>query len=193
MKALIITHEHIDHYGGAAWLQKTFSMPVYCSKECWDGLKEAGDGPVKDKTLKDGQKFTLGNTNIGVYSTPGHTHGTVSLFIPLRDRGEPHLAALYGGGGIPSDAEDKAAQIESFQKFAKLAKKHDADVLLSNHQTQDHTLQHLDVLANRLCEGDECSLPNPYVVGTERYVGYLKVMELCVRVNAARENQGLRI
>lgn len=193
VKALIITHEHIDHYGGAKWLQETFDMPVYCSEKCWEGLAEAGDGPTKDQVLEDGQDFTVGNTTLSVFSTPGHTPGTLSFIIPLRDRGEEHLAGLYGGGGIPSGADDKATQIESFQKFAQLAEKRGVDVLISNHQTQDHTLQNLDVLANRLCDEEGCSLPNPYVVGTDVYVRYLKVMEMCVRVKAARENQDLRV
>jgi hypothetical protein len=193
VKALIITHEHIDHYGGAGWLQEQFGMSVYCSSECWDVLATVDGAPPKDKTLSDGDELTIGNTTIKAYSTPGHTPGTLSFLIPLFDRGEPHLAGFYGGGGIPSTAEDKATQIDSFGKFAAIASEAGADVLLSNHQTQDHTLQHLDVLANRECDSTGCSLPNPYVVGTERYVRYLNLMATCVRIEAARINQFLRV
>lgn len=196
VKALVITHEHIDHYGGAAWLQTTYNMPVYASEPAWDGLENAEDDyekPTRDKILTDCQDFTVGNTTIKVYLTPGHTPGTLSFLIPLCDRGEEHLAGFYGGGGIPASVEDKVSQIQSFQRFARLVEKHGADVLLSNHQTQDSSLQHFDVLANRICDGDSCSLPNPYVVGTERYARYLKVMELCVRVHAARVDQDLDV
>ncbi|KPM44932.1 hypothetical protein AK830_g1673 [Neonectria ditissima] len=165
VKALIITHEHYDHYGEGT--------------------------PVQQKVLNGGDVLTIGNTSLQVYATPGHTPGCISLMFPVYDRGEKHLAGLYGGGGIPSGAEDKATQIESFQKFARRVEARGADVLLSNHQTQDHTLQHLDVLANRQCSGRHCTLPNPYIVGTDRYVRYLKVMELggigsaCVKALAA--------
>ncbi|CAH0057539.1 unnamed protein product [Clonostachys solani] len=193
VKALIITHEHVDHFGGAGWLQETYGIPVYATEECWDILASIDGTPKKEYVLTDGGKLTIGNTTIFTHKTPGHTPGTVSLLIPVYDRGEPHLAGLYGGGGIPSSAEDKATQIESFNKFAGIAQKVGVDVLLSNHQTQDHSLQHFDVLANRQCNGRTCSLPNPYVVGTERYARYLKLMGLCVRVRAARINQNLRI
>lgn len=193
IKALIISHEHIDHYGGALWLQETYGMSVYCSEECWEGMNEAGDGPVKNETLADGQEFTLGNTTIAMYITPGHTPGTLSMVIPLFDRGEPHKAGFYGGGGIPRSAEDKALQIESFGRFQEIAEEHGVDVLLSNHQTQDHSLQNFDELANRICEDAECSVDNPYVVGTEKYVRYLGVMAACVRLNAARQGQDLRV
>lgn len=194
IKALIISHEHIDHYGGAAWLQKTYGMPLYASELAWAGMaKQTGDIPTKDRVLRDCDKFTVGNTTLRVYHTPGHSPGCLSFLIPLYDHGEKHIAGFYGGGGVPKTAEDKATQIESFQRFSRIAKKHGADVLLTNHQAQDHSLQHFDALANRKCKGKECSTPNPYVLGTERYVRWLKVMELCVRINAARIDQALSI
>lgn len=193
VKALIITHEHFDHYGGALWLQQTYNITVYASKLAWEALADIDGAPVQEKVLADRDTLTVGNTSVEIYATPGHTPGCVSLMFPVYEHGKKHLAGLYGGGGVPSSAEDKATQIESFQKFTKLVKDRGADVLLSNHQTQDHTLQHLDVLANRQCRGSRCTLPNPYIVGTERYVRYLKVMGLCVRLKAARLNQLLRI
>ncbi|KAK7397690.1 hypothetical protein QQX98_012941 [Neonectria punicea] len=193
VKALIITHEHFDHYGGALWLQETYNITVYASELAWEAFSEIDGTPVRQKVLDGGDVLTVGNTSVEIYATPGHTPGCISLMFPVYDRSKKHLAGLYGGGGIPSSAADKATQIESFQKFAKRVKDRGADVLLSNHQTQDHTMQHLDVLANRQCSGRHCTLPNPYVVGTDRYARYLKVMELCVRLNAARINQNLRL
>jgi glyoxylase-like metal-dependent hydrolase (beta-lactamase superfamily II) len=29
--AIIITHEHADHYGGAKYLQETFGIPIYAT------------------------------------------------------------------------------------------------------------------------------------------------------------------
>ncbi len=45
----------------------------------------------------DGQQLTLGATTLTLYLTPGHTLGTISTLIPVRDRGKPHLVAEWGG------------------------------------------------------------------------------------------------
>ncbi|KAI9172720.1 hypothetical protein HJFPF1_02233 [Paramyrothecium foliicola] len=153
VKALIITHEHLDHFGGALYLQETFGIPVYATEPAWKTLANITGAPVRDMTLADGQVLTVGNTSLTVYSTPGHTPGTLSFFVPVYEHGERHLAGLYGGGGIPSSASDKATQIESFERFASLAEELGADVLLANHQTQDRSLPNLDVLATRQCDG----------------------------------------
>lgn len=193
IKSLIITHEHLDHFGGAGYIQETFGTEIYASEPAWEELDTVEGGPQRGQIVPDGGNVTLGDTAITVYSTPGHTDGTISLHIPVVDGCKKHLAGMYGGGGLPRNAEDMATQIESFERFATLAEEHGVTVHLSNHQSQDHSLQYLDVLANRECDNGKCSLPNPYVVGTDRYARYLRVMGMCVRVKAARENMNLRI
>ena len=53
--------------------------------------------PKRDMVATDGQKLTLGDTTLTLYLTPGHTEGTISTLIPIRDGGRPHLAAAWGG------------------------------------------------------------------------------------------------
>ena len=50
--------------------------------------------------VTDGEKLTLGGETLTLYITPGHTPGTVSVLIPVKDRGQPHVAALWGGTGF---------------------------------------------------------------------------------------------
>jgi metallo-beta-lactamase class B len=54
----------------------------------------------------DGQKVTLGDETITLYLTPGHSPGTLSMLIPVKDHGQPHLAALWGGTGMQTSAEE---------------------------------------------------------------------------------------
>ena len=48
----------------------------------------------------DGQRLTLGDTTLTLYLTPGHTPGTISTLIPVKDRGMPHVVAEWGGTGF---------------------------------------------------------------------------------------------
>jgi len=97
IKAVIVTHEHADHYGGARWLQETFDTPVYMTKIAWDDLATdpANPGgliepPTRNFTLEDGVGVTFGNITVTPVATPGHTAGTVSLFFPVYENGVKH-------------------------------------------------------------------------------------------------------
>jgi hypothetical protein len=45
----------------------------------------------------DGQRLTLGETTLTLHLTPGHTLGTISTLIPVRDGERRHIAAHWGG------------------------------------------------------------------------------------------------
>ncbi|KAI1867815.1 uncharacterized protein JN550_006956 [Neoarthrinium moseri] len=197
--AVIITHEHADHYGGARYLQDNFGTPIYASEKAWDGMANdtiAPKGlipPTGNLTIEDGESLTIGNTTISFVSTPGHTPGTMSFFFPVYDLGASHLAAIYGGGGVPSKAEAKDEQITSFEKFSNRARELGADVLLAPHQTQDGSLWKFDLLRHRPCGPYNCDEANPFVIGNDAYLRYLKTMEICVRLQAARDGQFLSL
>lgn len=101
IKAVIVTHEHADHYGGARWLQDSFDSPVYMSEVAWDDLATdpANPGgliepPRRNLTLEDGVGVTVGNVTVVPVATPGHTAGTVSLLFPVYENGVKHSKSI---------------------------------------------------------------------------------------------------
>jgi metallo-beta-lactamase class B len=106
IKCAVVTHAHPDHHGGARFLQERYGSRVLMSPADWDFLDRAsGAKPKRDMVATDGQKLTLGDTTLTLYLTPGHTPGTLSLLIPVKDNGKPHLAALWGGTGLNADRD----------------------------------------------------------------------------------------
>ncbi|KAI0153798.1 beta-lactamase-like protein [Pestalotiopsis sp. NC0098] len=197
--AVIITHEHADHYGGARYLQDTYDLPVYASAAAWDGMANDSIAPAglvpprRNLTIADGQDLTVGNTTLHFVLTPGHTPGTLSFFFDVYDAGARHVAAVYGGGGVPSAADAKADQIASFGKFAEQAEARGADALIAPHQTQDNALYNFDLLRHRPYYTGGSTPANPFVLGNDAYLRYLKTMAFCVRIQAARLGQDLSI
>ncbi len=127
-------------------------------------------------TIVDGQTLTLGDTTLTMYVTPGHTNGTVSTLIPLRDGGAKHVAALWGGTlfNFGPDAARFTAYQASAARMREIAAAAGADVLLSNHTDYDGSKIKLPALKTRAP-----GAPHPYVVGADSVRRYLTVANEC--------------
>jgi metallo-beta-lactamase class B len=180
----VVTHPHPDHHGGAKFLQDRYSTRVVMSAADWDVIDRlAGTKPARNMVASDGQMLTLGDTTVTLYITPGHTPGTLSVLIPVRDNGKPHLAALWGGTGLNADRESLQAYIRSAQRFDDVVRQAGADIILSNHTDWDGSKVYLPQLAKR-APGS----PHPYVVGNAAVRRYLKVAEECATARLLRLN-----
>jgi glyoxylase-like metal-dependent hydrolase (beta-lactamase superfamily II) len=89
--AIVITHAHIDHIGGAAKLKAATGAPVYMNPNdqvLYDHLEtQAGwlgvaapDRTTIDSELKDGVTLTVGAVRFDAFHTPGHTQGSSCLY-----------------------------------------------------------------------------------------------------------------
>jgi metallo-beta-lactamase class B len=184
IKYAIVSHPHPDHHGGAKFLQDRYGVRIIMSGPDWDMLeKSTGTKPKRDMVATDGQKFTLGDTTLTLYVTPGHTPGTISSLIPVKDNGRPHLVALWGGTGLNPDKESIQNYIRSAQRFSDIVRQAGADVILSNHTDFDGSKVKLPLAAKRAS-----GAPNPYVVGNESVRRYLKVAEECATSRVIRLN-----
>jgi metallo-beta-lactamase class B len=181
---VIVSHGHFDHAGGAKLLQERFGARVLLTAADWDLLERDNPPwkPRRDVEITDGQKLTLGDTTLTMHFTPGHTNGTVSTLIPVRDGASRHVAALWGGTlfNFGPDAERFAAYAASALKFRGLAAAAGADVLLSNHTDYDGSKEKLPKLATRAA-----GAPHPYVVGEDSVARYLTVANECAQAALA--------
>jgi len=184
IKYVLVSHGHLDHVGGAKLLQERFGARVLLSAADWDLLERDNPPwkPRRDLEITDGMKLTLGDTTLTLYMTPGHTNGTVSTLIPLRDGTARHVGALWGGTlfNFGPDAARFRAYAESAAKFREIATTAGADVVLSNHTDYDGTKQKLPALAAR-----RPGAPHAYVVGNDSVRRYLTVANECAQAALA--------
>jgi metallo-beta-lactamase class B len=184
IRYVLVSHGHGDHAGGAKFLQETYGARVLLGAADWDLLEASNPSwkPARDIEVVDGQELTLGDTTLELYLTPGHTDGTVSTLIPVRDGDEQHVAALWGGTlfNFGPDAERFMAYAESAARFRAIAADAGADVLLSNHTDYDGSKQKMPALAERAP-----GAPHPYVVGTDSVERYLTVANECAQAALA--------
>jgi hydroxyacylglutathione hydrolase len=97
VKAIVITHAHIDHIGGAQKLKAATDAPVYMNasdQELYDRLDvQAGwlgmatpDKTEIDVAAREGDSLALGPAEFHILHTPGHTQGSISLWIPAENK-----------------------------------------------------------------------------------------------------------
>lgn len=93
VKAIVITHAHFDHIGGAEKLRALTGAPVWMNGsdemiakslplQCaLFGVPQAKN-PGIDFKAKEGDVLTVGDAAFQVLHTPGHTPGSVGLYVP---------------------------------------------------------------------------------------------------------------
>jgi hydroxyacylglutathione hydrolase len=97
VKAIIITHAHIDHIGGAEKLKAVTGAPVYMNandqelynrldmQAGWLGIATPQRTEV-DVDAREGSSLKLGDAEFQVLHTPGHTQGSISVWIPAENK-----------------------------------------------------------------------------------------------------------
>ncbi len=93
VKVIVSTHAHIDHVGGLSKLHQYTGAPVLMHRDdlpLYQAMDEQAaflgvhppDLTEVDQLLKEGDVLRWGRFEAQVIHTPGHTQGSVSLYLP---------------------------------------------------------------------------------------------------------------
>ena len=122
LKALWVTHAHIDHAGAVGELADTLALPIigpHTGDQFWiDGLAQQSVmfnfAPARQFTptrwLQDGDTVQIGNETLNVRHCPGHTPGHVVFHAPQIDRafvGDVLFAGSIGRTDFPQGDHDQ--------------------------------------------------------------------------------------
>jgi hydroxyacylglutathione hydrolase len=133
LQMILLTHSHWDHIGDLAKLKKKFNVPVYVHAADAPNVENPGvDGlprffPIAgvkpDHNLEDGQMLTLGDLQIRVIHTPGHSPGCVCFYLEKEKvliSGDTLFCGAMGRLDLPTSKP--ALMPSSLKKIAHLPK-----------------------------------------------------------------------
>jgi metallo-beta-lactamase class B len=195
IRYVIVSHGHWDHFGGAAWLQKTYGARIGLSKADWDLIETSPTSagvagrpiPIRDLVVTDGQILTLGDTSIVLRVTPGHTPGTVSAIVPAREGAKTYPLSLFGSVAFPPSLEPTPttagllAYDRSVLAFAEASRAAGAVAIFNTHAFADGGLDKLAAARAR-----QPGQPNPFLIGGEATQRYYGVLDACLKAAIAR-------
>jgi len=195
IKYLIIGHEHGDHYGGQEYFVSKYQTKVVMGDVAWSRLENNeltvfsprwGAKPKRNITAKDGDKISLGDTDVEIYETPGHTPGTISLIFPVYDNGKKHMVSLWGGTGL-NYGPDKAriqAYSDAATRFGDIAQQKDVDIFMSNHPRRDGSAEKLKMMPER-----QTDQAHPFVQGKKVVAKAYDMLASCTKAQVLRIEQ----
>ena len=139
---IVATHCHIDHIGGLAAWKERYGSKIIAHELDRAGIEGENNSliaasmygvdyrPVKVDTLLNGelQRIMLGDLNFNFLHTPGHTPGSISVYIDTKD-GRVLFGQDIHGPFSPAWGSDLKQWRASMQKLLALK----ADVLCEGH------------------------------------------------------------
>jgi metallo-beta-lactamase class B len=161
VKILLHSHEHFDHVGGIARLQRLTGAQLYASpaaaKVFETGAAGAGDPQAGmnppfpaarvDRIIQDGEEVRLGNLVLTAIATPGHTPGALTWHWGSCDGGVCRTI-VYADSLTPVSRDnyrfsDHPAYLAAYRvSIAKVAAL-DCDILLTPHPSASHMIDRL--------------------------------------------------
>jgi len=121
VKQIVVTHAHIDHIAGAHRLREITGAPILYNQRdlplvammdqqaAWIGCATPTvSGP--DESLEDGDVVGIANLAAEVIHTPGHTEGSLCLYVPehhLLLAGDTLFAGSIGRTDLPGGSTGK--------------------------------------------------------------------------------------
>jgi glyoxylase-like metal-dependent hydrolase (beta-lactamase superfamily II) len=125
IQAVLLTHHHLDHSEAA----RGFAERVGCGVRALDPAYRLGD-----EGLVDGDVVTVGELEVHVLATPGHTADSLSFVLPAQRAVLTGDTVLGRGTSVVAHPDGQlGAYLDSLDRLRALAEAHEVDAVWPGH------------------------------------------------------------
>jgi metallo-beta-lactamase class B len=189
IKYLVFGHNHFDHTGGGAYIQRLTGAKAVMHRDDWEiYFKSTGrggrggrggapdDAPVRkmerDIDATDGMKITVGDVTGTIFTMTGHTPGSIGMVVPVTYQGREHPILLVTAG---TDVNTRGDFIGGYEHIWDEAIKMKVENVM-----QAHPNTNMNLLARTKYVNDNYPpAKNPLLYGAERTERYINIMRNC--------------
>ena len=172
IKYILLTHGHLDHFGGANKIKALSGARVALTEGDWNFMeqqakarppKPCDEPPARDMVVKEGDTITLGDTKIKVYVLPGHTPASPAYEFTVYDNKKPYKGFVFGGPGPRNGIEGGTEFLKSIERLEKSFT--DVQVALNVHSYLNSYPypNNMGILELRDVKAKNPNGPNPFI------------------------------
>jgi metallo-beta-lactamase class B len=192
IKHIVISHGHFDHYGGVRYFQDKYNATVWMGKEDWLTMEAGEDDrgsdflarfmpekmPLRGNIASDGHILELGGETVKFVTTPGHTEGTLSAVISVKEKGKTHYITMWGGTAMPDTSGSVQGMHNSLLKLWGAGREVSAIGVISTHAFVEDSFGRAKL--------KKSSKNNPFNLGKEGYNKMMAIHSECILAQQAR-------
>jgi metallo-beta-lactamase class B len=194
IKYLVFGHNHFDHTGGGAYIQRMTGAKAVMHRDDWEiYLKSSGRGgrggrggaanapptpaaPVRkmerDVDATDGMKLTVGDVTATLFTMTGHTPGSIGMVVPVKYQGREHPILLVTAG---TDVNTRGDFVGGYEHIWDEGIKMKVENVMQSHPNTN-----MNLLARTKYVNDNYPpARNPLLYGAERTERYINIMRNC--------------
>jgi glyoxylase-like metal-dependent hydrolase (beta-lactamase superfamily II) len=172
LKGIFLSHGHGDHDGGAMYLHETYGAPVFI------GSADAAGKPYSpttwDSTDHSVRTISIGGMTFTITPTPGHTPGSTTAVVTVKDSGQDVNVVITGGSNIPDEVPGQLDYLDSVERTYPLIRAMNVQGGMHPHPHWDGTIVRLnEIIANGR------SSPGQYIYGNDTMLRRVAVIREC--------------
>jgi metallo-beta-lactamase class B len=192
IKYLVFGHNHFDHTGGGAYIQRMTGAKAVMHRDDWEiYMKSVGRGgrrggapdaplppaaPVRkmerDIDATDGMTLTVGDVTGTIFTMTGHTPGSIGMVVPVKYQGRQHPILLVTAG---TDVNTRGDFIGGYEHIWDEGIKMKVESVMQSHPNTN-----MNLLARTKYVNDNYPpAKNPLLYGPERTERYINIMRNC--------------
>lgn len=163
LQAVILTHGHFDHDGGANRLRAIFGPNLEIYLGSGDAAGKTYNPVQIPSNVAEPQERTIAGIKFVFQSIPGHTPGMMNLAVPVHQSGKEYKLMMGGRQGHPTAVASARGYLTGTERSYALVSKYALDGTFLTHPTSDGSTVHMQQI-----ERTGSRNPNPFVIGNDR-------------------------